>query len=294
MSAVFYMCVGLPASGKSYICENLYLHAVHISSDAIREEVFGDVNDQSHNAEVFDIMFKRVVENLKAGKSCIYDATNLSAKRRIGLLKAISFIPDVIKICLLVVPPLDVVLKQNNSRERHVPEEVIDRMLRHFEMPHKSEGWNDIRVYNNVRSDECWHIVDKAMSLSHDNPHHSASIGWHMYYALEEVNKFFSAPAYMQKAVRYHDIGKPYCKVFKDSRGNSSEIAHYYNHENVGAYFYISNSFGNREEIHIANLIQHHMDYFKGEKYLARIRERFGENFMKDLDWLHRCDLAAH
>lgn len=294
MSAVFYMCVGLPGSGKTYICENLYYHAIHISSDKIREEVFGDVNDQSHNSEVFNIMLKRTIENLKVGNSCIYDATNLSAKRRMGVLKAISFIPDVVKICLLVVPPLNSVLERNKIRERHVPEDVIDRMLRHFEMPHKSEGWNDIRIYNNMQSDKCMNLVEESVEMPHDNPHHSASIGWHMRYAAERAMKLSDYSKKVFLAAIYHDIGKPYCKVFKDSKGNSSEIAHYYNHENVGAYFYISNSYGNREELYIANLIQHHMDYFKGEKYLEKIRVRFGEDFMKDLDALHECDLAAH
>ena len=47
-------------------------------------------------------------------------------------------------------------------------------------------------------------------------------------------------------------------------------------------------------DLHAANLIAHHMDYFKGEKYLEKIRNRFGEDFMRELDMIHECDLAAH
>lgn len=51
--------------------------------------MFGDVNDQKHNGEVFNIVHKRVVSAIKSGKDVILDATNLSRKRRIGFLKSI-------------------------------------------------------------------------------------------------------------------------------------------------------------------------------------------------------------
>ena len=63
--------IGLPSGGKSSYCESykvLNPDAVIVSSDAIREEVFGDVNDQSHNQEVFNIVEKRCREALKANK----------------------------------------------------------------------------------------------------------------------------------------------------------------------------------------------------------------------------------
>ena len=44
----FYMMVGLPGSGKSWYAGNKLLNAVVHSSDAIREEILGDVTDQSN------------------------------------------------------------------------------------------------------------------------------------------------------------------------------------------------------------------------------------------------------
>lgn len=35
-----YVTVGLPGSGKDYLIEHNYPNCIHISSDAIREEVF--------------------------------------------------------------------------------------------------------------------------------------------------------------------------------------------------------------------------------------------------------------
>ena len=47
----FIMLCGLPASGKSFKAQELAkLHEATIfSSDALREEMFNDVNDQTHN-----------------------------------------------------------------------------------------------------------------------------------------------------------------------------------------------------------------------------------------------------
>ena len=295
MSAVFYMAVGLPGAGKSTLYKSHYSHAVYISSDEIRQEVFGDVNDQEHNAEVFDIMRKRVIENLKANKSVYYDATNISAKRRIAFLNSISFIPNIVKICLLVVPPFDKVKNQNMGRDKVVPEYVLDRMLKNFDVPHKSEGWNTIRIYGNEPSDYCSNLANELEAIPHDNPHHTDTIGSHMYNAAMFMEcEYPLAKPYMMRAAYLHDLGKLYCKVFHNSKGEPTEDAHYYNHENVGAYFYLSNSWGSCEDLHVANLIRHHMDYFKGEKYLEKIRNRFGNDFMEELDMLHQADLMAH
>lgn len=41
----FYMTVGIPGSGKSYVASTLPGVVIH-SSDAIREEILGDENDK--------------------------------------------------------------------------------------------------------------------------------------------------------------------------------------------------------------------------------------------------------
>lgn len=305
--ARFYMAVGIAGAGKSTVYKNHYSFAEYVSSDAIREEVYGDVNDQSHNEEVFNLMSKRTHEFLKNGADVFYDATNISSKRRMGFLRELAKIPNVQKICVLVVPPFEVVKQQNANRERKVPEYALERMYRNFNMPHESEGWDKIEVFGNQRNYEYLfseHLT--AMGIPHDNPHHSASIGKHMELAGEYIRQHFKKelaspdrnvcyPAEMMVlAADFHDIGKPYCKVYHNAKGEPTEDAHYYNHENVGSYIYISHSDGDEHDIRIANLIAHHMDYFKGEKYMEKIRDRFGEKFMKDLDILHEADLAAH
>ena len=47
-----YMMVGVPGSGKSFIAKGL--NCPIVSSDAIRKELYGSEDDQSHNGEVFN------------------------------------------------------------------------------------------------------------------------------------------------------------------------------------------------------------------------------------------------
>ena len=86
----FYMLIGLPASGKSTYIKEHFDDDIVFSSDKIREECFGDVNDQTHNNEVFKKLVKRVKANLRNKKDAVYDATNINYKRRMHLLKNIS------------------------------------------------------------------------------------------------------------------------------------------------------------------------------------------------------------
>ena len=57
----FIMVVGLPGSGKSTFIEdfidedNAHIH----SSDSIRKELLGDVNDQTSNSLVFETLHNR-------------------------------------------------------------------------------------------------------------------------------------------------------------------------------------------------------------------------------------------
>ncbi|MGM9795755.1 MAG: AAA family ATPase, partial [Candidatus Aphodosoma sp.] len=112
------MLIGLPGAGKSYWSKK-YIQknpdTILVSSDSIREEVFGDVNDQSHNGEVFNIVHQRVVAAIKNGRDVVLDATNLSRKRRIGFLKSI---PDCLAEAIVFAIPFEFCCKRNAARDR--------------------------------------------------------------------------------------------------------------------------------------------------------------------------------
>lgn len=137
------MMMGLPASGKSTMSEKLAEkgYIIH-SSDSIRLE-FGLALDEKE--KTFDLLYKRVKEDLIAGKNVIYDATNLVKKNRITFLDTIKDIPCW-KECMFFITPVDICKERNSKRtSNYVPEEVYNRMLNSFKPPSKREGFDKIK-----------------------------------------------------------------------------------------------------------------------------------------------------
>jgi predicted kinase len=83
----FIIPVGISGSGKSRWIKSLENQGFEvISPDEIRRELTGSISDQSKNREVFPLAFERSVEALNAGKSVIFDATNVTSKTRKQML----------------------------------------------------------------------------------------------------------------------------------------------------------------------------------------------------------------
>ncbi len=78
--------MGIPGSGKSTWAEQYVFRcdaaAVIVSSDAIRKQLTGDINDQSRNVEVWEIVLNHVLNHLKSKKNVILDATNVETEKR--------------------------------------------------------------------------------------------------------------------------------------------------------------------------------------------------------------------
>ena len=74
--------IGISGSGKSYIYNRDYKDCVQVSPDLIREELTGDISNQSKNKEVFKLAFERVDEYLNSGKDVFFDATNVNKSQR--------------------------------------------------------------------------------------------------------------------------------------------------------------------------------------------------------------------
>lgn len=293
--------IGLPAAGKSSYCESykvLNPDVVIVSSDAIREEVFGDVNDQSHNQEVFSIVEKRCREALKTNKETVLDATNLNRKRRINFIKVM---PKCEVEAVVFAIPFEVCCERNKNRERVVPENVMERMYKSFQPPHYAEGFDKIKYITlNSKKVSLEDILNKN-KISHDNPHHTLDIYSHCI-AAEKIARKISVrenlsnkdSILLQIAARYHDIGKFICKTFSDYKGNLTKIAHYFSHQNVSAYLFLcyDTDLEDKKKTFISNLIYHHMDFymkdFKPEKMF------FNENFIKLLKLLNESDRTAH
>ena len=306
-----YFTVGLPGSGKSHWAETHKdeLNAVVHSSDAIIKE-FGDENDQSKNELVFDILHNRVKEDLLSGKNVCYDATNISRRRRIHFIDNILRDIPCEKVCVLFATPIISCRKNNKNRKRKVPDDVITRMYKGFEVPCKQEGWDDIQiVWWDWNKDELnfdvFSSLKKWSTLAHDNPHHKFSIGDHMFVAYNHYMndvKHENKNNLLADCILLHDCGKPVCKAFIDSKGNPSETAHFYNHHNVSAFlslFYLKELGYTDEEILYASLlIELHMREFLAWKDSKKAKEKdrrlFGDDIVKLVEEIHKYDLAAH
>jgi predicted kinase len=281
---------GIPGSGKTtyarkYISD-CTKNTIHLSSDSIRAELYGDESIQGNPAEVFSLMQKRAIEALNNGNDVIYDATNITRKDRSGI---IGICPKFAKIeCHIIWAPIEVCIERDAARERTVGKEVIDRMLKRFQAPYYDEGIDEIKVIRPDRfnTNKYYHATMDAMLIPHDNPHHTLGIYHHCEEAYEEVC-CHSIESDICMAALWHDIGKPYVKAFIDSKGNPCKHAHYYQHQCVGAWMSYGFKFITP---YIAWLIGVHMDVYLNTKYYNQLPQWL----KKDVDILHQADITAH
>lgn len=297
---VFYLLCGAPASGKSTFAGNIAKFNYHIvSSDAIRAELYGDESIQQDHAKVFSIARERIINHLKAGHNIVFDATNMKYKDRMATMREVNKFSNVTKCCLIFAEPIEILFERNFLRSRQVPEEVICRMIENFEMPTYAEGFDCIEVVNKtpipMTSD-----LRRACSFDQENSNHSLSLLDHCITAARYIR--YNTPAekdsFLYNAALLHDIGKLETKTFFNTKGIETTNAHYYRHENVGAYRVLlySEPWSNMERIYIAQLVCYHMVPYsvKTEEAIARWRNRIGSKLYDNVLLIHEADVAAH
>ena len=286
MPKLIILC-GLPGSGKTtYAIDYIKKYGGYrLSSDDIRERLYGDASIQGNPHEVFSLMQSRAVAALNQGTTVVYDATGITRKDRAGIISAC---PKFVQIeCHIIWAPIETCIKRDAARERTVGKDVIDRMVKRFQVPFYDEGIHDIKIikssyFNDDKYfDECF----DAMKIPHDNPHHTLDVDKHCMDAYHySLAKHFDYNVTV--AAFIHDIGKPYTKAFIDTKGNPSETAHYYQHQCVGAYM----ACGFELNLYIIWLVNMHMEPFFDSKYYNKLPPFL----KKDIDNLHEADLAAH
>lgn len=179
-----------------------------------------------------------------------------------------------------------------------------------FEFPLESEGWDKIKIiivdklepiaeeyrYNlDLQLDTAYHT-----KLEHDTPYHKVDITTHMLLTADYLTGLFNIlklnkDSYIKDlnfrnlclAATLHDIGKFKTKIYK------GDTAHYYNHENVGAYDLMcigldtirSNS---KDFMNIIRYINYHMRPFN---WSDKTKAKYFNEISKELDFLHYCDI---
>lgn len=309
MESTLYCLIGMPASGKStWAVKNASDKRIWISSDDLREELYGDVNNMIHNEEIYRVMEKSAKESLEKGLDVIYDATNINMKKRKELLEKFKGIK---KIAIYFATDIDKCLLRNKLRGRHVSENVIINMYKSFQIPMYHEGWDVIKIerelnknikkkieIKNLNYEEYTDFLRKrfknCIDLAQDNPHHSFSVSRHMYFAYKYVIEN-SKDENLIMAAMLHDVGKPYCKKFKE------RYASFIGHENVSAQLAISYLVDNFQYdsdkfIDIGTLIQLHMKFLNFSENLkaqAKFFKEVGPNIYNRLETLYVGDSKA-
>lgn len=301
---LFIMC-GLSGSGNSTIAKDLAIkyNAEIVSSDAIREELFGSFQNQSDNEKVFNIFNKRIRESLNKNKNVIADATNITIKSRRAIVEYVRKL-DIEKICYIVPKKYKDCVKDNKNREHTVPEYVLEKQLRRFQIPFKEEGFSEM-VIHDMGYTYADKLTPSVLMLSmkgfdQKNPHHDMYLRDHCYFTYKRFSNKVDFFKYYEDGflmgAKIHDIGKLYTQKI-DENG----IAHYYGHENLGSYYVLtmlSSPFAFEEYLSdkflldCCFLINYHMLPFSWntDKSKNKWRKIFGEEKYNMLLRFHECD----
>ena len=269
---MFIMMIGLPGSGKSTYAKTL--DGVVLSSDEIRKDIGNPWNE----------MFRRTIELLKSGENVIYDATNLFRKKRRAVITEAKRYGKTKAVVMLT--PLNECLERNSRRVEKVPTEVIWKFEKNFEYPAPYE-FDEVEVVQNGIERVSIH------DMPQDNPHHTLSLFEHMR-KTGEIARTMTEDRGVITAAALHDIGKYYTKTYMTFKGDFSEVAHYYGHENVGAYMWLTSREFSPKVEKIGRLINYHMRPFCWDSPKAQLQDAkdFGRMY-EELELIHKADVEA-
>lgn len=142
-SPSLWIVSGIPGSGKSTWISAFIATAtapiVIVSTDDLRAELLGDATEQGANRKIFKIAHSRVRFALRAGKSVVFDATNLLKAHRSPVWR-IGRACGARSIAVVLATPLSEALRRNQARSRQVPEVVIARFFLQWQRPSLSEA----------------------------------------------------------------------------------------------------------------------------------------------------------
>lgn len=192
-------------------------------------------------------------------------------------------------------------------REAEVPMKVLDRMYKGFNMPAYYEGFDEIKIIFHKNCDyiklEKWFNV--VGDISQDNPNHTMTILEHCKAVAKnfenDKGEYEGYNSKLYNVAYFHDVGKIYTKAFINGKGEKCPTAHFYNHENVGAYTLLCASkntnihLTTEDIVEMCTLIQWHMLLYDiKEDKISKWSNLLGEDFINKLKRLHEADVKAH
>lgn len=153
-SKVLVVLVGLPGAGKStfrdlmaldgyvVVSSDDYIESAAVKIGSTYNDVFSDVASLANQLMRAD--FQRYI---KAGKDIIWDQTNLSVKKRKGILAQVP--SDYMTVAVYF--EIDEELRQQRIANRPgkvIPKHVDDSMLSSYVRPAREEGFDIVNPYD--------------------------------------------------------------------------------------------------------------------------------------------------
>lgn len=147
---ILYIMCGVGFSGKSTLAKQIAEHtgASLVSQDALffeKEKALNlDQDSDEHWRMLLDMCLERIKENLKAGKSVVFDNTNTRFEHREELREIAKSVGAETKVIFLDTPiEIQKERQQNNLKtgERHdVKQEYLDQAIAELEIPTQDEN----------------------------------------------------------------------------------------------------------------------------------------------------------
>jgi len=146
--------IGPPGSGKSTLAATLapLLHARIVSSDDLRQQLWGDPGTQGPWTELEPLLHRAIDSALHGGDNVLIDATHAQRSWRSRLMCRDLGARHLQWFGWWLQTPLNQCLAWNRARQRQVPDAVIGAMHQGLttpsDKPDRSEGFTDLICLN--------------------------------------------------------------------------------------------------------------------------------------------------
>lgn len=233
------------------------------------------------------------------GYNVIADATNISIKSRKQIFDTVRNINCEI-VGYVMTKSVDKCIEDNIYREYPVPHHVIQKQMMNYQIPFYEEGFDKIVIDDYV--DECSYIDDdfirtlqsKMNGFNQNNPHHNEDLLGHCMTVFEGLGDKTNNRILLQSAL-LHDIGKLFTQ-----KNDENGVSHYYQHENVGAYYLLSNHMSIVASTYLNDsallemlfYVNYHMMpmNWNSDKATEKWKKIFGEEKFNNLILFNQCD----
>lgn len=174
-SKYLVLLIGLSGSGKSKFVKQHLASFEAISLDAIRKELCGCRKDQSRNAEVVELAFRRLEIVLQAEQSVVWDATSLKIDYRRRIVSIASAL-DVNVVFIEFRIPFDELIERDRIRKHPVGVSVLQRQADEVQWPTCDE--HDRRLVLNAakRVVDMYGFDDRALPFGLERAKSTASV----------------------------------------------------------------------------------------------------------------------